>query len=163
MTLFEQKFITKIAQEYYRKGKTQEEIALKFRISRSKVSRLISKARECGMVTFTIKDMNEDIYALENEIENLFGLQEVIIVPSNINSQQTLRAVANGAGLFLDRVLRNGDILGVSWGSTLREMVNLLQPTRKINIRVVPLVGGVGQTMTAVSYTHLTLPTICSV
>ncbi|OOE55068.1 helix-turn-helix domain-containing protein, partial [Salinivibrio kushneri] len=47
--------LTEIAILYYQQSATQEEIARKYKISRPKVSRLLRKAREEGIVEITVK------------------------------------------------------------------------------------------------------------
>ncbi|GFP30558.1 sugar-binding transcriptional regulator [Candidatus Hakubella thermalkaliphila] len=150
MTNIDHKFLTKIAQQYYQEGKTQEKIAKKFHISRPTVSRLLSKAKEEGIVTIAIKNLAEDALVMEKDLEDRGKLREAILVSSKSDPVQNLRSVAEAAALFLDRILKDGDLVGVSWGVALREVANSLRPSRKVKIKVVPLTGGVGQTMVGI-------------
>jgi DNA-binding transcriptional regulator LsrR (DeoR family) len=45
---------------------------------------------------------------------------------------------------YLERILKGGERIGVSWGTTLRAVVDHLRP-RPLSPSVVPLVGGLGQ------------------
>ena len=49
------------------------------------------------------------------------------------------------AGL-LERFLKDGDFLGVGWGTTLKSVAGYLEPDKRIDIKVIPLLGGLGKT-----------------
>ncbi|HHV18568.1 MAG TPA: sugar-binding transcriptional regulator [Thermoanaerobacterales bacterium] len=138
----EKRLLTKVAQMYYDENKTQQEIADKYGISRPSVSRLLQKAREKGIVE--IKVHNEFSFTvLEKELEKKFNLREVIITPTDEN-ESLKRLLAEAAAGYLTRVLKDHDIIGVSWGTTLAYISEYIKNETR-DVVFVPLVGGVGQ------------------
>jgi DNA-binding transcriptional regulator LsrR (DeoR family) len=53
--MIEEKIITRIAELYYIKNIDQKEIARQYNFSKTKVCRLIKKAKESGMIEFKLK------------------------------------------------------------------------------------------------------------
>lgn len=45
---------------------------------------------------------------------------------------------------YFQRTLRDGDIIGISWGTTLNAMVSALPPQETRNVHVVQIIGGLG-------------------
>jgi len=141
----EHKLLSKIARLYYIDDLNQQKIAEKLNISRTKVSRSISKAKQLNIVSININSPAEDFTELESTLEKAFDLKECLIVSSGENDGQLYRNMAVAvAGLF-DRLLADGDILGVGWGATLKNISAFIEPLRKINIQTVPLLGGLGK------------------
>lgn len=139
----DKRILTKVAHMYYDQNMTQQEIADKLLISRPSISRLLQKARQEGIVD--IKVNYEDSYTkLEDIIEKAFGLHEVIIIPTEENDLLK-NYLAEAAARYLERVVKDGDIIGVSWGTTLAKIPKYIKTTKK-NVTFVPLIGGAGQT-----------------
>lgn len=139
------RLMVKTAKLYYLEGLNQEAIAIRFRTSRPTVSRLLAQARESGLVSITIHEPQGQYPDLEGRLEKRFNLTEAIVVESGESEAETLKDIGRGAADFLGRTVRSGDRIGVSWGRTIREVVNALQGTRPVQVTVFPLVGGVGQ------------------
>lgn len=131
---------------YYEQNLTQEKIALKFGLSRPRVSRLLDEARRLGLVTISVRAPYSDCGGLESHLEKNFGLEEAIVTPDhrNITEGQMKRELGEAAAVFLERRIREGDTISVSWGTTLREFSDALNPRKKIKITVVPMIGGIG-------------------
>ena len=141
----ENRLLIRIAHMYYDENKTQQEIANKLGVSRPSISRLLQKAREEGIVE--IKINYEGSFArLEDTLEKAFGIKEVIITPFDEEGEGLKRLLAEAAAGFLMRALKDRDIIGVSWGTTLAYVHEYLKNAPKLNVTFVPLVGGVGQT-----------------
>jgi deoxyribonucleoside regulator len=67
------RLLIEMAHMYYGDGATQDEIAKKFNISRSLVSKYMSKARDMGLVEITIHDENLHPYKqLEEKLRKAF-------------------------------------------------------------------------------------------
>ncbi|NLZ53173.1 MAG: sugar-binding transcriptional regulator, partial [Thermoanaerobacteraceae bacterium] len=122
---------------------TQQEIADKLGVSRPSVSRLLQKARQSGVVE--IKISYEGSFAkLEDALEKKFNLREAIITPTE-ESEALKHLLAEAAANYLVRTIKDEDIVGVSWGTTLVHIPEYIKNVSK-NATFVPLVGGVGQT-----------------
>jgi deoxyribonucleoside regulator len=67
---------------------------------------------------------------LEEQIESFYNLKEVIVVDvvDPENPEVVARELGGVAAGYFQRTLRDGDIIGISWGKTLNAMVNSIQP-----------------------------------
>jgi len=137
--------IAEICSMYYTNNLSQNEISYNLRISKSTVSRLLKEGREKGVVTFQIKNYENRCSFLEEKLEQSFKLKEAVIVfNEGINSEEAIRKkLAKAAALLLQRRIRENDTVAVSWGTTLAEVVNVINPSFHLNIDIVPLVGGI--------------------
>ena len=135
----------KIARAYYSDGYTQQEIGMRFGLSRIKVGRLLDKARREKIVQITILEPKDDaFYKLENQIEKKFGIDEVILVASNEDHKRTLRSIGRATAEFLDRVVIGDETIGLTWGGTLLAVVDALHNNNWPGMKVVQLLGGLG-------------------
>lgn len=139
-----ERLLTKIASLYYIEGRTQKEIAEQLNLSPSKVFRILNEAKNMGIVQINIKQPIVSCNSLELEFERRFGLREAIII--NIGQEDIdnlLSLLGQAACDYLKRIVTPEDIIGISWGQTLYEMVKQLQPFGVEGTRVVQLVGGI--------------------
>jgi DNA-binding transcriptional regulator LsrR (DeoR family) len=72
--------MVKVSKQYFEAGLTQQQIARSLRISRSSVSRLLTKAREEGIVQIAIEVPSGIHPELEKTLEQEYNLVEVIVV-----------------------------------------------------------------------------------
>ncbi len=133
--------LVKIARLYYEEGYTQQEIAKKLSISRPQISKLLKKAKDRGIVKIDIVYEKEDFSALEIALSKKFNLHEAMIVPSYSDIKD---ALALAAGEYLKRILRDNITISLSWGSTLRRLVDMLEVKKKYKVDVIPIMGGMG-------------------
>ncbi len=139
------KLIRKIARLYYMEDMNQDEIAEKFNIHRVQVSRYLQKAKKLNIVEIKVNIVKEGYQDLEREIEKKFALKECVVVQSHENPTETLRDMASSLVGIFERLLNDGDLLGVNWGFTLKGVASLMRTGKKIKIRVIPICGGIGK------------------
>lgn len=142
----ETRLLTKASKFYYDQGLTQREIADRLHISRSTVSRLLQRARDIGIVQITVHappGMHPD---LEYQLESKFGLKEAVVVEASdpVSHDGVVRDIGATAADYLRRTLNDGDVIGVTWGTTLNAMVAALHPSEKKDVHVVQILGGLG-------------------
>lgn len=140
------RLLYRVAQAYYVRELTQREIAERFSLSRPKVSRLLKEARDKGVIDIVLVPPPGDLADLEDELEAMHGLDEVVLVaapdPSNVASVS--RKLGPAGAECLIRSLKDGQTLAMSWGTTLLSVIDAL-PTRSWpNLRVVQMLGGLG-------------------
>lgn len=144
--------VLKVAYLYYIENKPQSEISSMLGISITTVSRLLAKAKEDKIVEFVIRDPYIECIHLEEEFKKKFNLQDVIITPgitseedvnTELAKENTKKLVAMESARYLQRIIREGDILGVTWGSTIYQMINYLNPSQKLNAKFVTLHGSI--------------------
>lgn len=138
--------LSEVARLYYEQNYTQNEVADRLFISRSSVSRLLKQAREVGVVEITIRYPYDRMRLLEQELINKFALEEIRIADSTNRSVDTeLNAVTKLGALYLNSILNNNLVLGVTWGKTLHGVVRELRPSGYLpDLRVVQMAGAVG-------------------
>ena len=136
----------KIAQAYYADELTQQEIANRFHLSRSKVSRLLQEAKSQGVVNFDLVAPPSGLADLERDLESRFGLQEAVIV--SVTDPQDLalvkRELGPAAAKWLVRALSGREVLAMAWGMSIRAMVDALSFKSWPDLSVVQMMGGLG-------------------
>jgi DNA-binding transcriptional regulator LsrR (DeoR family) len=142
----ELRLLTKVSKLYYEENLNQDAIMEKLQLSRAKVSRLLKEARDRGIVKITVSPPPEIHPDLEVRLENRFGLKEVIVVEvSNPNSADVVaRELGVVAANYIQRILKNGDVLGISWGTTMNYLASAMQSDSMPDAQVVQVIGGLG-------------------
>ncbi len=131
---------------YYLEYKTQNEIAKELGISRPKVSRMLSKAREEGIVDITVNNPFSNVESLTRNIKEKLNLAAVVVVPGEKGSQsQIQKRIGRGAAHYLGNALQRGDKLGIGWGRSLYAVAQEIKPDIEKKLSIVPLMGGLGQ------------------
>ena len=135
--------ITRAAWLYYNDGLTQNRIADLLGVSRIKVSRLLEKGRQSGLIELRINSPYDGCINLQRELISAFGLTDARVVPEAPDLPAAPR-IGRAAASFLMQKLAPNDLLGVGWGEassiTLRYMAPVFPSS---NISVVSLTGGV--------------------
>jgi DNA-binding transcriptional regulator LsrR (DeoR family) len=136
----------KVCRMYYLSGLTKTEIASRLGISRFRVTRLLDRARRQGMVRIQIVEPLDTFLELEEELEQRFGLLQAIVVkPSSQSYPSILEAIGRATAERMGDFLRDGDVLGITWGETVNEVVKALPPRLDVDVEVVQIVGGLNQ------------------
>ncbi len=140
-----EKLLIEIATLYYYDGLTQREIAKRFGISRSNVSRLLKEARRRGIVKIKIKRKIQLDYDLQKEIENMFHLKDArTLKSSGLNYKEMLKELGAITAGYLKTILVKVSIIGMSWGTAIYEVVNAFEPEVYKDIEVIQMIGGIG-------------------
>lgn len=135
--------MVRAAELYYDESKTQDEIGGLLRISRWKVGRLLTRARENGIVRIEIVHPKARRLGVERSLVERFGLSEAIVVPGAEEPGDALAGVAHAAADYLTALRPVPRTLGVSWGRTLRAVAEALPEGWATGVAVVQLNGGV--------------------
>lgn len=139
------KLLVQVASLYYEQNLTQAEIARRISTSRSTVSRLLHEARETGVVEIIINYPWKTDPELERDLSARFRLRHArVLVGWGWPYEEILRGLGVLAARYLESVLVEGTILGISWGTAVHSTVQALQPARKLPITVVQMIGAVG-------------------
>ena len=137
--------LVEVARLYYESGLTQERIARSLKLSRPGVQRMIQAARDLGIVTITITDPLAMTEEAGRRLQEAFGLNRVIVVPSVRGDLEATKARVGEAGArYLGHVLKGTETLGVAWGTTVRAVARALHSRRLKRLRVVQMVGELG-------------------
>jgi deoxyribonucleoside regulator len=123
--------LANIATLYYLADMSQDEIAEMYNISRYKVSRVLKKCKAMKIVEFHINNQLSHYKKLEKQIEELFGLKQVILTLPGSTLEESKTNVGKAAARYLTDNLRNDMMIGLSWGTTVQKMVQHFTPQRK--------------------------------
>ncbi len=137
--------MVEVARLYYEHDYSQVEIAKKLGVSRPKVSRLLKKARENGIVRVEIRDPYQQGTVLEAGLAKEYGLIKVIVVPTDSDSGVVKKRLGFAASRLLDELVQEGEIVGVSWGTTMHQVALQLSDKFYKNLTVVQLNGGISR------------------
>jgi len=133
-----------VAELYYIHKKNQAEISLEIGVTRSMISRMLSEARELGLVKFQIERPYNLDYDLTSTFRNKFDLKQaaIVAVPSD---QLLLTSLGRIAARILIKNLQRNSTLGTSWGTAISATVDEVKlPYPLPGIKVVQLLGAVG-------------------
>ena len=145
MTAITQHELIKICYLYYVEGQTQQKISALFGLSRFKVSRLLKKAREKGLVNVQINVPTGDLTELEVQIANKYGLDQAIVVKAQEFYDNNLSLQIGEAGArHLSAIIHRCKVLGVAWGRSVSYVVQSIESTEANNLTVVQMTGGMG-------------------
>jgi len=137
------KLVIKVANLYYKDGLTQESISKKLKISKYQVNRILKKAVSSGIVQINIIDPASNISNLEEKLERKFNLKRAIVVENDGLSDIELKSkLGQAAAGYLLEIIKDGDIIGVSWGTTVNEVINYLPSEINKSVEIVQITGG---------------------
>ncbi len=132
------------AQMYYYQNLPMKKIAAELKVSHSTISRLLTWARNQGLIEIRINDIRGRTGSLEESIRLHFKIQDVQIVPvpEVAGEQMWQERVAKVAANYLNQCMASGMVLGVAWGGTINLVAANLTPKSLVGVEVVQLNGG---------------------
>ncbi len=138
--------MTEVAKLYYYEDLTQDQIGEVLGLSRQKVSRLLRRAREEGLVQVRVLEAHRDTEILENRLRERFGLRDVRIATTFSQDAETVtKRIAQVAASYLRGIIEPHTSLGVAYGKTLFAIVPFLVPRPVSGFQVVQIMGGYGK------------------
>lgn len=138
--------MVKVAQLYYEYKQTQQEIAKFLNLSRPTICRLLQEAEQAGVVQVNVVNPLEGLSELEMELEQALNLKKVIVVSTlSPREHEAKKRLGERAAKFLHSIVKEGDTIAVSWGTTLYEIALAIRAKRVRGVRVVQCNGGVGR------------------
>ena len=138
--------MTSVARMYYLNGLGQSEIANIYGISRSTVSRLLSAAREQGIVRISVDESDPRDHDLERQLKERLGLRNAIVIRAPASTDEHVRrAVGYFAAPFVADWVAGQSLVGLAGGRTLAELVHHIEPQQKgEGPTFVQLLGAIG-------------------
>lgn len=159
IAMAEEELLARVAWCYYHDGLTQNDIGERLGLPRLKISRLLEKGRQSGVIRVQINSRYEGCLALETALAERFGLRLARVLPA-LNTPPMNTRLGIGAAQSLMGVLEPGQLLAVGFGeATMSCLQHLSGFISSQQIRLVTLSGGVGPYMTGIGQ----LDAACSV
>ncbi|NLR97167.1 sugar-binding transcriptional regulator [Rhizobium sp. P38BS-XIX] len=139
-----------VAKLYYDLDRTQAQIASELGLTRWQVGRLLTEAKETGVVRIEITPRAGRRTSLEVELHRRFGVREAIVVPTGEIDDQTLiiDSVAQAAATHLASLSPKPALMGVSWGRTMAAVARALPKDWCPGLNVVMVNGSTALTTT---------------
>jgi DNA-binding transcriptional regulator LsrR (DeoR family) len=133
------------ARLYYVDGLGQNEVAKFVKVSQAKISRLLSMARERGIVRITVADYEPRHRHLEKQLREEIGFSTVIIIKAieGLSTLDLRRAVGYFAAPAVDALIQPKDIVALAGGRTIYELVRHLPEHQSKALTVVQAMGSV--------------------
>ncbi len=146
--------LAEVASLYYEENYNQEQIAKMIGVSRSGVSRLLTRSRELGLVDIHVHQPLRTSVPLRDELVQRFGLQDAQVLLTTSPGETILSHVGALAARYIDRRIQESassqsketQTIGISWGTSMLEMLKILRPRRRLPLNIVQLMGSVGAT-----------------
>jgi DNA-binding transcriptional regulator LsrR (DeoR family) len=122
--------MTKVARLYHERGVNQPEIARRLHLSQARISRLLKQAEAEGIVRTTIVVPEGVQTALEDALEERYGLREAVVVECLEDDEDgLLHDLGVATAAYLEASLTGGDVVGISsWSATLLAAVDAMRP-----------------------------------
>ena len=133
---------------YYMQDLTMDAIARELHTSRSSISRLLSHAREVGLVDIRIHDPADRASRVVEQLRERFGIAvHIVPVPAATSDVDRLDRVALSTARILGQFVDSNMTIGIAWGSTMSAVARYLVPKPTHNTHIVQL-NGAGNTRT---------------
>jgi DNA-binding transcriptional regulator LsrR (DeoR family) len=142
-----EKLLRLTAKLYHMDALSHTEIADLIGVSRPKVSRLLTRARELGIVRIWVDEYDPRNRELEAELKAQFQLNNVII--TRILGENSFEGVRRSIGFFaapeVSQWIHSNMIVGVAGSRTLHRLVQQLKPSSSVHgLTAVQLMGNIG-------------------
>jgi deoxyribonucleoside regulator len=134
-----------VARLYYLDGLGQSEVAKFAKVSQAKVSRLLSLAKERGIVRITVADYEPRRRELEDQLRSRLGLAGAVVIKASegLDGADLRSAVGHFGAEAVNELIEARDIVALAGGRTIHELVNHLPLTRTKSLTVVQAMGSV--------------------
>lgn len=140
---YEEALMAKAAWYYYFQNMTQQQISDRIGISRIRVIRLLERARQTGMIQFSLRRGNEERLVIEKRLMETYGLEDVFVIPGPADPSQINANIAEAASMYITERLHEGSVINIGYGDTPSRVLNNLATMAETTITCVSLTGGV--------------------
>lgn len=140
---YERTLMVKTAWYYYIENYTQQDISRLLGISRAKVISLLERARQTGIIQFTVRQESGYRMQVEQALISRFHLSDVFLVPGASTLSSLQESVAQAAAMYILRRAEPGAFINIGYGDTTSLILNHLATAAESPLNVVSLTGGV--------------------
>ena len=124
-SLEKQKKLAYVARRYYLEDQRQSDIAQELGVSRPLISRMLSEARELGIVEITIHEPGARTARLLERLRLSSSIRGGVLVEDGKDNDATNQALSQGAVELLGQL--GARRLGVGWGYLIGQLVTWLE------------------------------------
>lgn len=138
--------LAQVAEMYYIDGMDQTAIAEIIGVTRSMVSRMLTDARNRGIVEIRIHHPLHAEHNLEQRLKQITGIRDVFVVSvrSHDDHNRLLAELGNAGAAIFQRFIEPGSSIGIAWGTTVSAAIDALDVQSRLPVKVVQLIGALG-------------------
>jgi DNA-binding transcriptional regulator LsrR (DeoR family) len=150
----DEELMVRAAWFYYVGGLNQETTAARLGLTRARVNKMLSEARESGLVSISIDHQRIGLLPVETQLRDRYGLDFCIATPAfgfaadelgepEVRKQIAFRAVGVAAANYLKALLSETETatVGTGWGRTIEQMTLQLAGVRAPKARFISIMG----------------------
>ncbi|MBS7577810.1 sugar-binding transcriptional regulator [Enterococcus sp. MMGLQ5-2] len=129
---------------YYQEDMSQAEIAKTLGIYRTTISRMLTKAKQQGIVEIKVHHFDSAIFELETFFKQKFDLTQIEIVPTShrLTEKEKADNLSVAAAEFIRKNISDDSVVGLSWGATIGRTISRISPKQTVDTVFLPIVGG---------------------
>ncbi len=131
-----------VAELYYERDLRQPDIAELTGFSVSKVSRILTQARDQGVVRISIEPATDDQPEVARALEARFGVAVTLTPGSEADPSAAARLCGLAAADTVAAMLPESGAVGLAGGYTMAALASALARQERPSLTVVPVVGG---------------------
>lgn len=135
--------LSQVAHMYYDLHMLQPEIAQKLFFSRSKVSRMLQKAQDMGIVEINVKRYLTRMPSYEKKIQALFGVEKVVVFNNYDDNdvEDSENGLINYAANYISNHIKGNCVMGITGSHTVTQIVHQLKHVHDCRLKVVQTIG----------------------
>lgn len=136
--------IEQVADLYYLRNMSQQEISQYLNISKMNVSRILQKAKNTHIVETTVHLPFQFYHSLSKKLEKAYSLEKAFVVDMKQSQKQfDLRSfLGSVASYYITTEIPNGKIIGMGVGETIGKVAEHIPQLTTNKVKVVQLMGG---------------------
>ncbi|MDU0349631.1 sugar-binding transcriptional regulator [Actinomyces sp. MRS3W] len=133
--------LLRVARLYYEEHRTQAEIAREIGYSRPSVSRLLTRARNRGIVRISISHPLEHILSVEKRLREALPLKTVRV--TEVDGSDIIGAIGRAGSQLLVDSISNGQVIAVGNGRTVQATAQQVPQIPRVDCTIVQLLGSI--------------------
>jgi len=134
-----------VAAMYYLEGKDQLEISRVVGVTRSMVSRMLTEARQRGIVEIRVNRPLQIEPALESALVERFGIKSArVIALRGAEEEPALVNLGRAGAQVLRSYFLPETVIALAWGTSISATVDQVEERETLPVKVVQLVGAMG-------------------
>jgi len=140
---YDYRLMTKAVWYYYIENYTQQSISHLLGVSRSKVISLLERARQAGIIQFSVHQDSSRKTELERELLRRYGLRDAFITPGAGTLTDLNESIAQAAAMYILHRAADNAFINMGYGDTISRILNHLAISTQFPLNLVSLSGGI--------------------
>ena len=133
--------LANIAHDYYISKLNIAEISAKYSLSRYLIDKALVDAENTGIVQINIREGAKRNSSLETLFRQKFGLKEAFILKKLETKNQDSEKIVSFAAEQIQSYMQSCENVGLTWGTTMLDIINSFTDTKNEKLNFVQLVG----------------------